>query len=122
MRARPRGSAATNVLFICSQNRLRSPTAEQVFAGWPGVETASAGLKHDAETPLTPAWLRWADLVLVMEKAHRRKLSERFRAHLGGKRIVCLGIPDDFAFRDPALVRLLHEKVPRHLPRRGDPP
>ena len=34
----------TNLLFLCSRNRLRSPTAEQVFAAWPGVETASAGL------------------------------------------------------------------------------
>ncbi|MFP3560695.1 phosphotyrosine protein phosphatase, partial [Paraburkholderia sp. SIMBA_049] len=27
----------TRALFICSRNRLRSPTAEAVFAGWPGV-------------------------------------------------------------------------------------
>lgn len=27
-----------HVLFICSQNRLRSPTAEQVFARHPGIE------------------------------------------------------------------------------------
>ncbi len=67
------------VLFICSQNRLRSPTAEQVFADWPGIETSSAGLNHDAENPLTPDLLRWADIVFVMEQAHRRKLSSRFR-------------------------------------------
>ena len=41
-----------NILFICTQNRLRSPTAEQVFAEWPGVETASAGLGNDAEVPV----------------------------------------------------------------------
>ncbi|RKE37410.1 hypothetical protein B0G76_3660 [Paraburkholderia sp. BL23I1N1] len=35
-------------LFICSKNRLRSPTAEQVFASWPNVETDSAGLVADA--------------------------------------------------------------------------
>jgi len=34
----------TNLLFLCSRNRLRSPTAEPVFADRPGVETASAGL------------------------------------------------------------------------------
>lgn len=42
-----------HVLFICSQNRLRSPTAEQVFAAWPGIETASAGLKPDADVPVS---------------------------------------------------------------------
>ncbi|HEJ2721829.1 TPA: phosphotyrosine protein phosphatase, partial [Pseudomonas aeruginosa] len=25
------------VLFICSRNRLRSPSAERLFANWPGV-------------------------------------------------------------------------------------
>jgi predicted protein tyrosine phosphatase len=60
-----------HVLFICSQNRLRSPTAEQVFADWPGIETSSAGLNHDAENPLTPELLQWADTIFVMERAHR---------------------------------------------------
>ena len=40
-----------HVLFICSRNRLRSPTAERVFADWPGIETASAGLAPDADSP-----------------------------------------------------------------------
>ena len=104
------------VLFICSQNRLRSPTAEQVFADWPGVETASAGLNNDAENPLTPELLEWADLVFVMERAHRNKLSSRFRAHLGHQRVICLDIPDEYDYMDPMLVRLLRAKVPPHLP------
>ncbi len=107
-----------NILFICSQNRLRSPTAEQVFASWPGVETSSAGLNHDAENPVTPELLRWADIVFVMEKAHRSKLSAKFKPHLGGKRVICLQIPDEFEFMDPSLVRLLKAIVPRHLPSR----
>ncbi len=105
----------TNVLFICSQNRLRSPTAEQVFAEWPGVETASAGINVGADNPVTPELLQWADLIFVMERAHRSKLSARFQAHLAGKRIVCLDIPDDYEFMDAELVRLLESKVPRPL-------
>ncbi|MBB5875675.1 MULTISPECIES: low molecular weight protein tyrosine phosphatase family protein [Xanthomonas] len=96
-----------NVLFVCSRNRLRSPTAEQVFATWPGVETASAGVDHDADTPVTPELLEWANIVFVMEPPHRAKLSRRFKRHLGRARIVCLDIPDDFAHMDPALVQLL---------------
>lgn len=103
------------VLFICSQNRLRSPTAEQVFADLPGVETASAGLNNDAENPLTPELLTRADLVFVMERAHRDKLSSRFRAHLGRQRIVCLDIPDEYDYMDPELIALLRAKVPRYL-------
>jgi predicted protein tyrosine phosphatase len=107
---------ARNVLFICSQNRLRSPTAEQVFASWPGIETSSAGLNHDAENPVTPELLQWADLIFVMERAHRSKLSSKFKAHLGNARVVCLEIPDEYEFMDPDLVRLLKAKVPRYLP------
>lgn len=107
---------ARKVLFICSQNRLRSPTAEQVFAGWPGIETSSAGLNNDAENPVTPELLAWADTIFVMERAHRSKLSTRFKQHLGDKRVICLEIPDEFEYMDPDLIRLLEAKVPRYLP------
>jgi predicted protein tyrosine phosphatase len=110
------GRAMKRVLFICSQNRLRSPTAEQVFASYPGLEVSSAGLNHDAENPVTPELLEWAELIFVMEKTHRNKLSSKFRRHLNNKRIVCLDIPDEYEFMDPRLVRLLRAKVPRHLP------
>jgi predicted protein tyrosine phosphatase len=105
------------VLFICSQNRLRSPTAQQVFSSWKGIEVASAGLADEAENPVTPELLVWAELIFVMEKVHRTKLAKKFGAHLSDKRIVCLDIPDEYDYMDPALVALLKTKVPRHLPR-----
>jgi predicted protein tyrosine phosphatase len=105
-----------NVLFICSQNRLRSPTAEQTFASHPGITVASAGLNNDAETPVTPDLVRWADVIFVMEKAHRNKLQKKFRADLKDARVICLDIPDEFEFMDGGLVRLLRAKVSRHLP------
>jgi len=108
---------AMRVLFICSQNRLRSPTAEHIFASWEGIEVASAGLASEAHNPVTPELLAWAELIFVMEKAHRSKLTKRFRVHLGDKRIVCLDIPDRYHYMDPELVALLKLKVPRHLPR-----
>jgi len=106
----------TRVLFICSQNRWRSPTAEQVFSEQPGLDCSSAGLNHDAENPLTPELVEWAELIFVMEREHKAKLSARFAAHLRGQRVVCLGIPDNYRFMDPALVKLLRAKVGRHLP------
>ena len=104
------------VLFVCSQNRLRSPTAEQLFADWPGIETASAGTNNDAETPLDAELVAWADLIFVMERPHRSKLQQRFRKALRG-RVICLDIPDDYGFMDERLVRLLETKVTPHLPR-----
>src|SRR5262245_1728908 len=107
----------TRVLFVCSQNRLRSPTAEQVFASWEGVEVASAGLNNDAENVVGPELLDWAQIIFVMEKVHRNKLRKQYGRYLNGKRIVCLDIPDEFDFMDPELVALLKARVPRHLPR-----
>uniref|UniRef100_UPI0032AFDB5F low molecular weight protein tyrosine phosphatase family protein n=1 Tax=Sphingomonas sp. AR_OL41 TaxID=3042729 RepID=UPI0032AFDB5F len=103
-------------LFVCSQNRLRSPTAEQIFAARRDIEVDSAGTNNDAENPLTGELLHWADIIVVMERTHRSKIQRRFRRHLGGKRIVCLDIPDDYAFLDPALIRLLEARMARHLP------
>jgi len=100
------------VLFVCSRNRLRSPTAEQLFRDWPGIEVDSAGLKSDAEQVLDAELLAWAELIVVMEKQHRRELARRFSQHLRDKRIVCLDIRDDYDFMAPALVALLQERVP----------
>ncbi|MXN51203.1 phosphotyrosine protein phosphatase [Shinella sp. AETb1-6] len=104
-----------NILFVCSQNRLRSPTAEQVFADWPGIETSSAGTNNDAENPLSAELIEWADIVFVMEKVHRSKVQTRYRSALRDKRVICLDIPDNYTFMDPALVALLKVKVPPHL-------
>jgi len=104
------------VLFVCSQNRLRSPTAEQVFSGRRDIEVDSAGTNNDADTPLTPELVEWADIIFVMEKTHRNKLQQRFRRYLKKARIICLDIPDEFEFMDPTLVRLLETKVSRYLP------
>ncbi|MBB1610837.1 phosphotyrosine protein phosphatase [Pseudomonas sp. UMC65] len=109
-----------NVLFVCSQNKLRSPTAEQLFADWPGIETASAGLNHDAEVPLGPELVQWAELIVVMEARHREKLRKRFKAQLREQQIVCLNIPDDYEFMDPELIQLLRQKVPQFLPDGGE--
>jgi predicted protein tyrosine phosphatase len=98
-------------LFICSQNRLRSPTAEQVFSTWPGVETDSAGLGGDANVPLSPEQIAWADIIFVMEKTHRSRLGAKFRRHLNGKRVICLDIPDDYDYMQPELIRLLEAKA-----------
>ena len=106
----------THVLFLCDRNRWRSPTAEQVFAGRPEMECASAGVDRDAETPVSPELLEWADLIFVMERTHKRKLMNLLGDHLRGKKIVCLDIPDRYRFMDPSLVDLLVAKVGAFLP------
>lgn len=100
-----------HVLFICSQNKLRSPTAEAVFAGTPGIDVDSAGLNNDAIVPLSPEQVEWADIIFVMENTHREKLNRKFKRHLKRQRVIVLGIPDNYRYMDPALVELLKLKV-----------
>lgn len=105
-----------NILFVCSQNKLRSPTAEQVFADWPGVETSSAGTNSDAENPLSGELIEWADIIFVMERQHRTKVQSGYRKYLGRARVICLDIPDDYSFMDKRLIGILRTKVSRFLP------
>ncbi|MGB7654617.1 MAG: phosphotyrosine protein phosphatase [Novosphingobium sp.] len=105
-----------NFLFVCSQNRLRSPTAEQVFSIRDDIGVSSAGTNNDAENPLGIEQIEWADVIVVMEKHHRNKIQKRFYSALKSKRIVVLEIPDEYEFMDEGLVRLLKAKMLRYLP------
>lgn len=104
-----------NILFVCSRNQLRSPTAEQIFSSRPDIEVLSAGTDHDADTPLTPDLVEWADVIFVMERKHRTKLQSRFKSSLKSARVICLDIPDRYEFMDPELIRMLEAKVTAHL-------
>jgi predicted protein tyrosine phosphatase len=103
-------------LFVCSQNKLRSPTAEQIFSVRDDIEVSSAGTNHDAENPLDAEQVEWADIIIVMEKQHRNKLQQRFKSALKSKRIVVLDIPDEYEFMDDALIKILKAKMQKHLP------
>lgn len=103
------------LLFICTQNRLRSPTAEQIFSSWEELNCDSAGLAPDAIVQLSTEQISWADIIFVMEKTRHNKLSKKFRPYLNDKRVIVLGIPDDFEFMEEGLVRLLTAKVPQFL-------
>ena len=102
-----------HILFVCSQNKLRSPTAEAIFADVDGVMAMSAGTNHDAETPLSADLIDWADLIVAMEKTHRSKVQKRFAKEMRAKRMTVLGILDDYDFMDPGLIELIKGKFPR---------
>ena len=63
-----------NYLFVCSRNRLRSPTAEHVFAEVEGINTLSTGTNSDAKEKLSDELVEWTDFTFVMETMHRNKL------------------------------------------------
>ncbi|GAB2940342.1 hypothetical protein GCM10027048_00800 [Hymenobacter coalescens] len=67
------------LLFICSQNRWRSLTAERLFDHHPHYEARSAGTEPGARVRVTAGHLGWAEVVFVMEKRH----ADRLPAHPG---------------------------------------
>lgn len=99
------------LLFLCSQNKLRSPTAETIFSEYEGLEVESAGLNKGAENLLSAEMIEWADIIFVMEKSHKNKLSKNFKLFMKGKRVVCLDIPDDYDYMQPELIKILKKKV-----------
>jgi predicted protein tyrosine phosphatase len=98
-------------LFICSQNRLRSPTAEFVFRDFEGIETRSAGTDRDAQNALSLDDIEWADTIFAMEKRHKNILQKRFRDGISNKRVVVLEIPDEFDYMDAELISILKIKM-----------
>jgi len=104
------------ILFVCSQNKLRSPTAEQIFKNYPGVEVSSAGLDHDAIIRLSSELIEWADIIFVMEWSHQNKIRKKFKDQIKKKIVICLKIPDEFDFMSPELVELLKKRVSPFLP------
>lgn len=103
------------IVFVCTQNKLRSLTAEAFFRDMDGWEVASAGTDRSAANVLTRDLLEWADVAVCMEKTHRDFIRQKFRGALPDDRILTLGIPDDYEFMDTELVRLLQKLVPARL-------
>jgi len=100
-----------NLLFVCSRNQWRSPTAEGLFRNHPAYSARSAGTSEKARTKLSHKLVAWAGVIIVMEKRHRDILRERFAVELAGKQVVVLDIGDHYGFNDPELVELLKEKL-----------
>ena len=107
-----------NVLFLCSQNKLRSPTAEAVFSDIEGFDVRSAGLDNGAAIQLSPDLVEWAQYIFVMERSHRNKLRKKFKKYLKDQRIICLDIPDDYDYMDDDLIKLLKTKMGSFFSRR----
>lgn len=103
------------VLFVCSKNQWRSPTAEKIFARHAHLQTRSAGTAASARHQINVADVQWADVIMCMEDKHARRLRAEFPSHLKYKKLHVLGIPDNYRYMDPALIDELEELVPMFL-------
>jgi predicted protein tyrosine phosphatase len=94
-----------NLLFICSKNQWRSPTAELLFKNHPQHQARSAGTSDKARVRLSQKMVDWADEIFVMEYKHRDIIKQNFR--LNGKTLRVLDVEDIYQFNDPELVEIL---------------
>jgi len=110
------------VLFVCTANKLRSPTAEDLFKDLAGFEVLSAGTDAGAPRPLTKELVASADLIFAMETHHRERIRKKYKQRPADNRIITLHIPDEYERGDPVLIALLKERAePRlqHLSQAG---
>lgn len=96
-----------NLLFLCSQNKRRSLTAEKIFDGYNGHKAYSAGTESNSRIKVSPGLLGWADIIFCMEKKHVRRIKEKYPDIIADKKLVCLNISDDYEFMDRELQELL---------------
>jgi len=99
------------VLFICSRNQWRSPTAEKLWQNHPGVLARSAGTSPNARRTVSVKDLEWAEVIFVMEDKHKSRLMTDYRHIIEYKPLHVLDIPDEYQFMDAELVEILRESV-----------
>ncbi len=103
------------LLFLCSQNKRRSLTAEKVFDGYHGHQVLSAGTESNARIKVTGGLLGWADIIFCMEKKHVRRIKEKYSDIVADKKVICLNISDDYEFMDRELQELLKNCVEEYI-------
>lgn len=103
------------LLFLCSQNKRRSLTAEKIFDGYNGHEARSAGTESNARIKITGGLLGWAEIIFCMEKKHLRRIREKHSDLIADKKVVCLYVSDDYDFMDRELINLLMSSVCEYI-------
>lgn len=107
--------ATPHILFVCGKNQWRSPTGEALYREDSRVEARSAGVSSKSRHKVSRRDIEWADLVLVMENAHKKRIQAEFRNMPTLPRIEVLNIPDEYQYMDEELVELIHSGTEYYL-------
>jgi predicted protein tyrosine phosphatase len=103
----------SNLLFICSKNQWRSPTAELLFKNHAAHQARSAGTSEKARIRVSQRLINWADIIFVMERKHQEILKQRFQ--INDIQLIVLEIEDNYQFNDPELINILENSLQRYL-------
>lgn len=100
---------------MCSRNKWRSATAETIYKNHPDHQVRSAGTEPSARIKINEKLILWADLIFVMEKKHKQRMTERFPEAVYEKELIILDIPDDYQYMDEELIDEISSKVGDYL-------
>ena len=107
-------TSQNNLLFICSRNQWRSPTAETIYAQ-KGFSARSAGTSSNAKKTVSVNDIKWSSHIFVMEKKHKQRLIAKFTRLIEYKKIIVLDIPDEYQYMDDELIEILDDSIEHHL-------
>jgi predicted protein tyrosine phosphatase len=103
------------LLFVCSRNQWRSPTAANLFKNSQLYVAKSAGTSDKARIKLTASLINWADQIFVMEKRHAAIIKQNYPNLIMESSIVTLHISDDYQYMDPELIEILESRLAEYL-------
>jgi predicted protein tyrosine phosphatase len=103
------------LLFVCSRNQWRSPTAAALFKDNDLCVAGSAGTSDRARIKITAGLINWADRIFVMEKRHLAIIRRKYPSEIKDKSIAILGIPDDYEYMNPELIEILRSRLSEYL-------
>ena len=104
-----------NILFVCSKNEWRSKTAETIFKNLSAHEVRSAGTSKTARIRVNRKHIEWAELILVMEDKHKKRLKDFFPDLIPDKDLEVLHIPDEYQYMDEDLIQHLEDAMQYYL-------
>lgn len=104
-----------NILFVCSRNNWRSPTAETIYKNSQDHKVKSAGTEPSAKKRVSSKDILWADIIFAMEKKHKQRLLENFPGDIKNKQLIVLDIEDDYEYMDKELVEMIKLSVDPYL-------
>ncbi len=103
-----------NLLFVCSKNQWRSPTAELLFKNNQQHIAKSAGTSSKARIKVNQKLIDWADVIFVMERKHKDLIKENFE-NIKAQKLVVLNIEDNYQFGDAELIEILKAQLVAYL-------
>lgn len=104
-----------NILFVCSRNRWRSPTAEAIYKFRQDHKFKSAGTEPSAKVRVSSKDILWSDIIFTMEKKHKQRLLENFPNETKNKHLIILEIEDDYKYMDEELIEMIKLSVDPYL-------